>query len=279
MFRLVAQKLGGATQHPTDTGIELLFQERQQFVSDPVAQEGSIGVGGVLPEGDALARREPEKFLAMTPQQGTDQREFPCFGELERSGTAPGHAGKPLASSTPEQAEQQQLRLVVGMVGRRHRSDSFLGGCGREESVTQATRHHLEGFLGTFEGFADPKSSDTTPDPKVLARRLDEHGVRIGFGSTKPVVRMGDHEVELRTPNPGQNAKKNHRIQSTRHRHKEPSILGHEPVLIQLRGDLAWEIRHGFRLMGRASTGEPRENRAGNRHRLTSPLGACSSSS
>jgi len=279
VFRLVAQKLGGATQHPTDAGIELLFQERQQFVSDPVAQEGSIGVGGVLPEGEALARREPEELLAMAPQQGSDQREFPSVGELERSGTPPGHASESLASSTPEQAEQQQLRLVVGMMGRRHRADSLLGGCGCEESVTQATRHHLEGFLGTLEGFADPKGANMTPDSKVLARHLDQCRVGIGFGSTKPVIRVGDHEVEPRTPSPGQNMEKNHRIQSTRHRHHEPSILGQELVLIQLRSDLAWEIRHGFRLMGRASTGEPRENRAGNRHRLTSPLGACSGSS
>jgi len=164
-------------------------------------------------------------------------------------------------------------------MGRRHRADSLLGGCGREKSVTQAARHHLEGFLGTLEGFADPKEADMTPDPKVLARHLDQCRVGIGFGSTKPVVRMGDHEVEPRTPSPGQNMEKNHRIQSTRHRHHEPSILGQELVLIQLRGDLASEIRHGFRLMGRASTGEPRENRAGNRHRLTSPLGACSGSS
>ncbi len=162
----------------------------------------------------------------MTPQQGADQCEFPRFGDLKRSETPPGHAGEPLASGTPEQAKQQQLRLVVGMMGRCLGADSLLGGRGREESVTQATRHHLERFLGTLESFADPKGADMTPDPKVLTRRLDERRVGIGFRSTKPVIGMGDHEVEPRTPHPGQHVKKDHRIQTTRHRHEESSIRG-----------------------------------------------------
>ncbi len=199
-------------------------------MSDPIAQESSIGVGGVLPKGDGLARCEPEQLFAMTPQQGADQCEFPRFGNLNRSETLPGHAGEPLASGTPEQAKQQQLRLVVGMMGRCLRADSLLGGRGREESVTQATRHHLERFLGTLECFADPEGADMTPDPKVLTRRLDKRRVGIGIGPTKPVVRMGDHEVEPRTPHPGQHVKKDHRIQPTRDSHKESSILGEQLV-------------------------------------------------
>jgi hypothetical protein len=42
MRRLVAQEFRCPTQDPTDARVELPFQQRQQVMPDPIAQDGAL---------------------------------------------------------------------------------------------------------------------------------------------------------------------------------------------------------------------------------------------
>ena len=103
---LVPGQVGLAGQHGHRVPATQIGAERQQFVTDPVAQVPGVVVGGV----PRPAQAEP---LAQGLGLGAPEPE-------QRVPAARCHRGQAVESGTPEQVRQDRLRLVVHRVTGRH---------------------------------------------------------------------------------------------------------------------------------------------------------------
>ena len=88
-------------------------EDRQDIVTDPVAEKGGIGIGPVFTERNALPGRIRGNFRPAEREHRPDQR------TAARQAAHRPHAADPFQPGSTEQIEKQRLRIVIRMMGDR----------------------------------------------------------------------------------------------------------------------------------------------------------------
>ena len=82
-------------------------------MANSVAQDIQALVGSIFAKYNLFAARVIEKLAFRALQQRSDQNQF----RIGRRGTRPIHSGQSLPPAPAEQPKEEQLDLIIGMMG------------------------------------------------------------------------------------------------------------------------------------------------------------------
>ena len=142
-------------------------------------------VGGVLKEGDPLAREKPFDETSGRLQKGPDDPTLPHRG----------NPGKPFEAGTPKESHEERLSPVVGRVAEGQTMGPLALDLLTEDLVAPSSRRHLKGKPRRHKRPGLNLSlgvGHTQAGPEIL----HPLGFLVGLGSPKAVVDMKDPELQ-----------------------------------------------------------------------------------
>lgn len=224
---------GGGACEPLENG--------EQLVSDGIAWQGGVGIGGILAPREVVGGEPaPQRFRGLV-EEGTDEGDGGGGGR----GGCVSHAGEALGAGTAEKAQEEQLGLVAGMVGEGDVLDAVLDGDAREELMSNVPGGGLDAFAGSGGGIPDGDGLDAAGEVQAACLVADEGGVLRGLLATELVIEVGDDDgVALFGRETGQGVEKGHGIGPARDGDDEGGTRGEAAWALEGAAEILDEGRH-----------------------------------
>jgi hypothetical protein len=168
---VVAQEASGAVEEYCDVPFGDVVEERQQFVTDPIATESRVVVRRVVSDIESEVKAQLDGLGAA---QGEDRMSGPGFDRAEPGGSRPAQEG-----------QEQRLGLVVGgMTGHRIRSEGAAsGGAGSSFEVGPVVERDGDDLERDVEAFGGPAGDERIMGGAVAEPVVDVDGRDAAAGS------------------------------------------------------------------------------------------------
>ncbi len=133
------------------------------------------------------------------------------------------HAAQPRRARAPEQPEQEEFRLIPGVMSQGDPRAAVLPRNPGQEAVSKPARRRFPGLAGCARGFHIRGAGD---EGQTSLRRGHRHEglVRVGVGPAQLMMKVRHHQAPtLVDPPPHESAQQHHGVPSARHRHDHPA--------------------------------------------------------
>lgn len=170
-------------------GLEPGRQERDEFVAHAIAHELEVEVGAILPPGEIEIAGGGRQARTGDPEERPDHPQAGVGGGR----SAEGHAGEARGGGTAEEAEEEEFRLVIGVMGGGDAVGAEGAGGAGEEGVAKAAGGGLGGFAGGGLA-ADVGGAGDEADAELSGGLGNALFIGIGLGAAELVMEMGGDE-------------------------------------------------------------------------------------
>jgi len=173
---VAAEDCGAFAEVFGDVRVEVLAQEGEDYVAYLVAEDGGVGVRGILAPGEAATAEVGAQVGIAEAEKGTDERDAVHVRDGLESGEA-------LRTRAARHAHDERLGHVVGVVSGGDGVEAQLARHACEEREARTARSHFERFARTPP---DARAKRAAGDSEARGERLHE---------TRVVVRVGAQTV------------------------------------------------------------------------------------
>ena len=171
--KIAAEDGGAFAKVFGDVRVEVLAQEGEDHVAHLVAQDGRVGVRGVLAPGEAAAAEVGAQVGIAEAEKGTNERDAVHV----RDGFESGEAIRP---RTARQAHDERLGHVVGVVSGGDGVEAQLARHACEEREARTACGHLERLAWTPP---DTRAERAAGESETRGERLHEARVVVRVGA------------------------------------------------------------------------------------------------
>lgn len=172
-----------------DSRVESANQIWNQLVAQAVAGKAAISVARIFAK--VLFQRS-EEFPHLPPSEGQHRADE---AHARRQSTRSGYSSQAVQSCAAQNAMKHRFDLIIGRMGRRKISCSMSFGDFRQALVSRLPRGGLESLALRMTARFGSQACDFAGHCQTLADVSHKSFVRVGFGTAKPVVYVGCHQV------------------------------------------------------------------------------------
>ena len=172
-----------------------------------------------------------------------------CGAFVRRRRIGPLHPGQPAAARAAQQTQEEQLHLVVRLMGQGDGLDPSLTRRTGQEPVPDLAGRHLDRNV-LFRGkppYVCPRARER--QPQSFCGRADQPFVRIACPPPKLVVEMRDVQAPaMFRRQPGHQLQQHHRVHAARHGNQDGLPGSEETPLPDGSLDALHQVTHGVML-------------------------------
>ena len=190
---LLSHDIHQAQDGGVQRGLIPLAQEWQEFVANSVSLKVQESIRGILTKADLQLGSKTLKLSPRHIQERTDKRDSP----VARGRTAPGHTRQALSPATAQEAQEEQLELIVGVMCQRDSGVAEADCRAGQEIVSQPAPCHFDGNPLGARKVTHAAALHHSSQAQLSRRLADQTLVGVTAPPPEPMVEMGNGEAPI----------------------------------------------------------------------------------